>query len=449
MSARRGTGALLDLADPGLLAEAARRPWTDPAAFWPALTAATADRPAPLAVVSAAALAHNAHDVRRRVLAGARARAHSESPGPGAPGDRRDAAVPTIRVGSKSVRTRGLLDAVLALNGYAGVFGYTLAEALHLHAHGVDDVVVGYPTADAEAIARLCADEAAAAAITVMIDDVAQLDLIDAVRPAGRRPDLAVCLDLDLSLDLPGPLPRVGVWRSPLRTPEQVRALAEAVTRRAGFTVTGLLGYEAQIAGVPDRPANRARGLVVRRLQTTSRHDVADRRARAVDLVRAVAPLRFVNGGGSGSVESTAADPSVTEVTVGSALTGPRLFDAYAAFTPAPATAFALDVVRNPSAGRATLLGGGWIASGPPADDRQPTVVWPAGARFEPLEGAGEVQTPLRVPAGASLTPGDRVWLRHAKGGELAEHVNEYLVVDGGRVRDAWPTYRGDGMAFL
>jgi D-serine deaminase-like pyridoxal phosphate-dependent protein len=162
-----------------------------------------------------------------------------------------------------------------------------------------------------------------------------------------------------------------------------------------------------------------------------------------------VAPLEFVNGGGTGSLESTAADSSVTEIAAGSGLLGGHLFDTYSRFRPAPAAAFALSVVRKPTPAMATLLGGGWIASGPPQADRSPEIVWPHGLRMQPREMAGEVQTPLSGRPAAGLRLGDRVWLRHTKSGELSEHVNEFQIVEGGRVIDVVPSYRGEGKAFL
>lgn len=426
----------LDLTADSLRRQSSLASWRDPGRYWPTLTALTAGLSAPLAVLHAPALLHNARQLAARAAVGAGA----------------DRTPPTIRVGSKSVRCVEIQRAVLGLPGFAGTFCYTLAEAVFLRGKGFDDIVVGYPSADRAAIARLLADDGAAASITVMIDSPAQLDLIDAVVAPERRPDVRVCLDLDLSLDLPGPLPRIGVWRSPLHRPEELRRLAETVLHRPGFVLDGLLGYEAQIAGVADSPAGRPlRAAAVQRMQKISRKEVAERRAAAVQSVRELTALRFVNGGGSGSVESTAAEDVITEITAGSALTAPHLFDDYRTFDPAPATAFALDVVRLPGPGRATLLGGGWVASGPVGPDRLPKVAWPTGTAFETLEGVGEVQTPLRtrgVP-GAGLNIGDRVWLRHAKGGELAEHVNDYLVLDDERVLGTAPTYRGEGRAFL
>src|SRR5690606_25548852 len=127
-------------------------------------------------------------------------------------------------------------------------------------------------------------------------------------------------------------------------------------------------------------------------------------------------------------------DPSVTEIGAGSGLFGPHLFDGYRRFSPAPALAFALPVVRRPGPGCVTLLGGGWIASGPRGLDREPVVAWPEGLRIDPQEGAGEVQTPVLGAGADRLALGDRVWLRHAKSGELCERTEALHVVAGDQV---------------
>lgn len=392
---------------------------------WREWTAATEAEDPPYAVLDRTALLANADDLLRR--AG------------GTP----------IRLASKSLRVRGVLEELVNRRGFAGVLSYTLPEALWL-ADTCPDIVVGYPTADRAALASLASSAEAAATVTLMVDSVAQLDLIDAVAPPGGRPEIRVCLELDASWDGPRPLGRVGALRSPLRTPEQVRAMAEHVVARPGFRLVGLMAYEAQIAGVADRVrGRRVENRVVAWMKARSADELAERRAATVAAVRTVAELEFVNGGGTGSLESTTREDAVTEVAAGSGLFAGHYFDSYAAFAPRPATGFALSVVRKPRRDCVTVLGAGWIASGPPGADRLPVVAYPPRLRMLPREGAGEVQTPLQGEDALPLRVGDRIWFRHAKSGELSEHVTEFLVVEGGRIIDRLPTYRGEGKAFL
>jgi D-serine deaminase-like pyridoxal phosphate-dependent protein len=351
-----------------------------------------------------------------------------------------------LRVASKSVRCRALLERVLAMPGWHGVMSYTLREAIWLVRAGVtDDVLVAYPTVDRTAIRELTGDQKLADAISIMIDHPAHLDIVDQVTPSGDRPAVRLCIDLDSSWKPTGAM-HIGVRRSPVHSAAQAATLARRVRERPGFRLVGLMSYEAQIAGVGDDPPRQGlRARAIRLMQSRSYPEIVRRRAKAVE---AVGELEFVNGGGTGSVAATANDPAVTEVTAGSGLYGPTLFDAYTAWQPTPAAFFALSVVRRPASRIATVLGGGWIASGPAETSRQPSPYLPAGLKFKPDEGAGEVQTPLLGEAADSLRPGDRVWFRHAKAGELCEHVNELQLVDGETATPA-PTYRGEGHAFL
>ncbi|MGN6250784.1 MAG: alanine racemase [Marmoricola sp.] len=388
---------------------------------FPALAAATAHLEPPFAVVDLGALARNARSLVAR------------------------AAGKPVRLATKSVRCRAISDAVLAVDGFAGVLALTLSEALLL-AESCDDVVVGYPSADRQALARLGGDERLAARVTVMVDSVEQLDLITGAVPVAGPP-IRVCLDLDASLRLAGGRVHLGVRRSPVHSAADAAALARAVVARSRFRLVGLMAYEGQVAGLGDDAGSRLHRVQVRAMQAASVAELARRRAAAVAAVREVADLEFVNGGGTGSIETTVAEEAVTEVAAGSGLYCPTLFDGYRRFRPAPAAFFVTTVVRRPTDDIATVAGGGWVASGVPGPDRLPTPVWPPGLRMTPLEGAGEAQTPLR--GGSGLRVGDRVWFRHAKAGELCERVEELHLVEAGAVVAGVPTYRGEGHAFL
>lgn len=360
--------------------------------------------------------------------------------------ERRAAGKP-IRVASKSVRVPELLRRALDRPGFHGVLAFTLREALWLHGQGIsDDIVVAYPTVDRAALAQLAASPAAAAAITLMVDDSAHLDLADAAR---STPDVRIrtAIDIDAGLRVGGQ--HIGPKRSPLHDTAAVLELARAVAARPGFHLAGVMTYEGQIAGIPDVvPTQRARSLVVRRLKSASASQLEVRRRELAEAIAEVTDLEFWNAGGSGSVDTTTHDPAVTEVAAGSGLLVPTLFDHYRAFTPRPAAFFGVPVVRRPSPGVATVHGGGFVASGAAGRDRLPAPWAPSGLHLTALEGAGEVQTPLTGPTAARLRIGDLVWFRHAKSGELFEHGLHVHLLTGERIVDTVPTYRGCGQAF-
>jgi D-serine deaminase-like pyridoxal phosphate-dependent protein len=453
------------------------------------LERATAGLQAPFALVDLDALWANAADMERR------------------------ASAKPIRLASKSLRCRSLQARVLAREGFTGTLAFTLPEALWLAAHGTDDILVAYPTADRDALRALARhradggaedrgatdrgatdrgatdggatdggatdggatdggatdggatdggarDRPAAERVTVMVDCVEQLDLIEDARAGADSRPVRVCIDVDAGWRALGGRVRIGARRSPLRTPEQAAALAGAILVRDGLRLVGIMAYEAQIAGVGDAPGGRGvgpqlRARAIHAMQARSARELAGRRAAIVAAVERVldahgaAPLELVNGGGTGSLQRTAAEPAVTEVAAGSGLYGPTLFDAYRAFTPRPAALFALPVVRRPGRGVVTALGGGYLASGPADAARLPTPYLPAGLRLDRQEGAGEVQTPLLGPAADALAIGERVYFRHAKAGELCERFASLHLLEGERIVEEVPTYRGEGQCFL
>jgi D-serine deaminase-like pyridoxal phosphate-dependent protein len=376
---------------------------------------ATSQVETPFALVDAPALWANADDLVRRA-----------------------GGVP-IRVASKSVRVRSIVEQTLARDGFAGVMSYSLAESNWLADHGFDDVLLAYPTASRAALLDLVADDRRRAAVTVMVDSTESLDHIDALIGVDH-PAIRVCIDVDASLKL-GPI-HLGVRRSPVHTARQARRLAAAIEQRRGFDLVGVMFYDAQIAGLPD--SSRAVRLVKRR----SAAELLERRGAVVRAVGEHAHLEIVNAGGTGSLEVTGADPSITELTAGSGLFSPVLFDGYDAFESRPAAYFVLSVVRKPAKDIATLFAGGYIASGPTNKNRQPLPTWPQGLTPIGTEGAGEVQSPVKGRAARDLSIGDRVVMRYAKAGEMCERFDAVAVVDESGAVDVVPTYRGEGKNF-
>jgi len=338
-----------------------------------------------------------------------------------------------LRVASKSVRSVALLRRALAVPGCQGLVCFSGWEAVHLAKAGFTDLVVAYPIIDAGEI-RAVAAVAAQSRIVLMVDRPEHLALL-------QEYDLEIAFDLDLSTSI-GPI-HFGVRRSALRSVEDVIALVRDLERYPRLKLVGAMGYEAQIAGISDR------SRLMRWLKRWSGPRVLERRGRMVDALRASGrTLRFVNGGGTGSLTFTRSDESVTELTAGSGLYQPALFDGYEEFNGEAAAGFALSVTRKPVAEIVTCFGGGYIASGAVGPEKLPLPWLPSGLRLLPHEGAGEVQTPLGGEAARWLKIGDTVFFRHAKAGELCERFNELHLISGDRLVDVVPTYRGEGVNF-
>jgi D-serine deaminase-like pyridoxal phosphate-dependent protein len=368
-----------------------------------------------------------------------------------------------VRVASKSLRCAALTKRALdhpRVGGpggsvFRGVLAFTPAEALHLAWHGVEDVLVAYPSIDRAALASVAwrVREQGAGRIILMVDSVEVAALVsEAARNARVR--LPVAVDIDAGWH-PVRGVVVGPRRSPVVTPEQAGALVGALAADPGLKVVALMAYEGQVAGVGDRvPGRPLRSAAIRAMQAASLRELRRRLPAVIEAVRRELAqhgqrLELVNGGGTGSLARTAAAGTVDELSAGSGLYASTLFDTYRSLALQPAAYFVLPVVRCSGRRVATMLGGGYIASGAAGRDRLPTPVLPAGLRLTGAEGAGEVQTPLRGAVADRLKVGDRVYFRHAKAGELAERFSTLLLVQGDRVVEEVPTYRGEDKTFL
>ena len=362
---------------------------------------------------------------------------------------RRRAGSLRIRLVTKSIRSIAILRRALASSPqFQGLMCYSPAEAAWLASLGFDDLLVAYPSVEPDDLRAVAAQVRAGRTIALMVDAAIQVRRIAAIAQAEGVVQ-PVAIDLDMSSDFPGL--HFGVFRSPVDGAAAALALAAEIARQPSLRLDGLMGYESQIAGLMDAvPGKVLKNAVVGWLKRRSIPEINERRRATVAALAAAGhTLRFVNGGGSGSFESTRADTSVTELAAGSGLYVPTLFDHYRAFEARPAAGFAVAVTRAPRPGIVTCAGGGYPASGPGGADRMPRPWLPAGCTLIANEGAGEVQTPVRVPAGVTLAPGDPLLFRHAKAGELCERFNELLLIEDGAVVDAVATYRGDGKCFF
>lgn len=354
-----------------------------------------------------------------------------------------------IRVASKSLRCVAAIRRVLQADAcFQGIMCFTAREAVYLAGLGFTDLLIGYPTWQSDDLGLVARATAEGAQITLMIDSIAHIDQIERVAEQYSL-RLPVCLDIDMSINFPGIY--FGVRRSPLRTSDDVRPLIERLKHSEHVRLDGVMGYEAQIAGLGDHVAGQTiKNAAVPQLKKRSLGIIAQRRREIVELIRTSGlELRFVNGGGTGSELTTREEAVVTEITVGSGFYSPTLFDNYKDFRYQPAAGYAIEIVRKPAPGIYTCLGGGYTASGAAGPDKLPAPYLPQGARLIAQEGAGEVQTPIIYQGAHRLDLGDPIFLRHAKAGEICERFTHLVLVQKGKIVEEVPTYRGDGQCFL
>ncbi|MFH2132045.1 MAG: alanine racemase [bacterium] len=359
----------------------------------------------------------------------------------------------TVRVHSKSIRCLELIKRVFETGGdsYRGVMTISVEETQYLAAAGLNDFIVAYPTVQPSDMTLLADLTRKGVQVALMADSVEQLQIMST---AGKKAGVTLhaCLEIDMAYRPLNTRFHLGMRRSPIRTPAEALVLAEASRHIPGVTIDGVMGYEGHIAGPNDNvPKKWFKNRLIRKLKKASIHELSGRRKAIIERLRSAGfDIRVVNGGGSGSLVSTGRDEVVTEVTAGSAFFAPALFHHYQEVHFEPAAFFAIQVVRKPALNMITCQGGGYPASGPAGSDKLPLPFLPAGMQLLPLEGAGEVQTPLVLSENASdLQLGDPVFFQHAKGGELSERFNTYYLIRGDRIVDRVNTYRGDGYAFI
>ncbi|WP_459502448.1 amino acid deaminase/aldolase [Bacillus sp. C1] len=354
-----------------------------------------------------------------------------------------------VRIASKSLRSVPVMKRILAAHScFQGIMCFSPREVLFLIKQGFNDLLLGYPAYDEEALREISLLTKQGFVITCMVDCEAHIVYLERIAmQAGGF--FRICFDIDMSSRFLGV--HFGVRRSPLRKSAEVVKMVEKIKKSSVLQIDGVMGYEAQIAGVGDCvPKQGLKNQVVSYLKRKSTFEVMERRQSVVQTLKEQGiTLRFVNGGGTGSVKMTMQDESITEITIGSAFYSPKLFDYYKEIMFEPAVGFALPIVRQPNPHIYTCLGGGYIASGSIGKDKQPEIWEPNGAKLLALEGAGEVQTPVYYDGLEHLVVGDVMLFRHSKAGELCERFSSLHRIAGNKVIGEYTTYRGDGQCFL
>ncbi|TVR76060.1 MAG: amino acid deaminase/aldolase [Chitinophagaceae bacterium] len=353
-----------------------------------------------------------------------------------------------IRIASKSIRCKSVLHKIFDFSTqFEGIMSYSAGEALFLLESGFDNILLGYPVVNKSEIEKFIPWLKKGKNVCFMADLNRHIDILESI---GKKENIVLkcCLDIDMSYRLP--FLNFGVWRSSITNLEMLEKRITFLTNKKNVKTVGIMGYEAQIAGLGDQLHGQF--LKSKAINLLKKISIKKLRAFREDSIKLFESkgirLEFVNGGGTGSLETTVTEKGVTEVTVGSGFYSPHLFDNYQSFKHLPAAAYMLEVVRKPKANIYTCMGGGYIASGESNNNKQPLPYLPPGFKTDPNEGNGEVQTPLHQKGNYKLSIGDPVCFRHAKAGELCEHFNilHFLKVNGDI--EEMLTYRGEGKCF-
>ena len=357
-----------------------------------------------------------------------------------------------IRIASKSVRVPSLLEYIMKKGGphFQGIMCFSVPEAAFLATQGFDDLLVAYPTVEEAELELFYSLTQDGLNISLMVDSIGQLKEIEKIwLHKGKSAKKArVCIDVDMSWKPAGL--HLGVYRSSIRSLNDFKKVFETIQASKNLLFAGVMGYEAQVAGMGDKsPFAPLLNPVKRAIKNKSVKDVLAKRKAIHDFLIAgnVEPEIF-NGGGSGSLITTSKEPWLTELTAGSGFLQSHLFDYYEANKNVPAFCFGLQVTRIPQPGIVTCKSGGFVASGDAGADKWPVPFLPKGMKIIKNEGFGEVQTPVQIPADFKVELGDPLFFRSAKAGEIAERFNEYIIIRNNKIVDKVLTYRGLGQSF-
>lgn len=356
-----------------------------------------------------------------------------------------------IRIASKSVRVPAILKYIMQKGGshFQGIMCFSVPEAGFLAESGFDDLLVAYPTVGQNDLELFHSLTQKNINVTLMVDGPEQIEkIIEVWEQKGGKIPAKICVDIDMSWKPFGM--HLGVFRSSINSLSSFKSAYENIAESRYLKFAGIMGYEAQIAGMGDQsPYSPMLNPAKKYIKRKSVNDVSKRRKAIHDFLKSehINPEIF-NGGGTGSLKTTIKEPWLTEVTAGSGFLQSHLFDYYKANQNKPAFCFALQVSRIPQPGIATCKSGGFVASGDARPDKWPVPFLPRGIKTIKNEGFGEVQTPVKLQAGLDIKVGDPLFFRPAKAGEIAERFNEYALIRDNKIIEKVPTYRGLGYCF-
>lgn len=367
-----------------------------------------------------------------------------------------------LRIATKSIRSVAVLNDILKFIQHnsidkecvSGLMAYHPQEALDLARElkltDGQDILIAYPYMGQQLIEKTL-NQISDEKITFMCDLPEHLHLL-AKLANEKNTTVRICLDLDVSTAFPGL--HFGVYRSSISSLAILKDRLDLISQHPQLKLVGLMGYEAQIAGVGElNPWNFFLiNFIVKFLKNISAKKVIRYRQEVLNLCQARGiELEYFNGGGSGSLKMDQQDHALSEVAAGSAFFAPHLFDYYRDLDLRPSLGVALEVTRRPRKNIITCAGGGYVASGSMSKDKFMLPVYPPDVSLLENEMTGEVQTPLKINAKSAtdIQVGDSLFFRPAKAGEICERFNHLALIRNGVCEKVVDTYRGQGRCYL
>ena len=336
-----------------------------------------------------------------------------------------------LRVVSKSLPAPALLEAVMEGTGADKLMVFNGVMLDEISAFRPDaDVLTGRPLPAAQVadfVHRHANDPAPAARPQWLTDTPRRIADYAAIARANDAP-MRINLEFDVGLHRGG-LP-------------DLTALADAidlVRAEPRLTISGLMGYDAQVAGAADPKAAEAR---VQALYGAAVALLAEKLGDAAPLT--------LNTAGSPTYALHLDDPYATEVSIGSAFVKPAHFDLPSLEPLQPAAYIAEPVLKvmdparfprraglegairrlDPNARRGFFMYGGY-------GDARP--VSPKGLRFSPHYGGRGM---LEGSAKVELAADDFVFLRPTESEGVFLQFGDIAVYDGEAISAWWPTFR-------
>ena len=166
-----------------------------------------------------------------------------------------------IRIASKSIRCADLIKKILASNSiFQGVMCYHPLEAIYLSENGLDNLLIAYPVFHEPQIVAICNEIKKGKLLIAMVDLPEHAEKLNLIAEKENC-ILPICMDIDMSHDY-GFL-NFGVRRSTISTTQHALELFSQIKKLKNLRLDGVMGYEAQIAGVGDLTGNSIKNFII------------------------------------------------------------------------------------------------------------------------------------------------------------------------------------------